>query len=40
VHEVEVDVEEVGLVRRGVDDVPIPDLLGECLRHDRSCLRI
>ncbi len=29
VHEVEVDVEQVGLAFAGVDDVPVPDLLGE-----------
>jgi hypothetical protein len=33
VHEVEVDVQEVGLAVGAVHDVAFPDLLGECLRH-------
>ena len=32
VHEVQVDVEEVGFAGGRVNDVPIPDLLGECSR--------
>ena len=35
VHQVQVDVQQVGLARRGVDDVPVPHLLGQGLgRHD------
>ena len=35
VHQVQVDVQQVGLTLRGVHDVCVPDLFGECLPHCR-----
>ncbi len=35
VHQMEVDVEEVGLAVGSMDDVAFPDLLGERLRRHR-----
>ena len=42
VHEVEIDVEEIGLAVGTVHHVAFPDLLGERLRHDggSSCMAV